>query len=282
AWVVRERIGGRYKTRILGNADDSVPPDGRDVLAFDQALRQVTHPHAAAPVGKLTVTKALDDYLDALAARSKHANEYRGAADRHIVPALGGHRVDRLTKTQIEHWLAGLVRDDPADPDAKRRSMDTANRVLTILKAALNAAFQDEANNISTDAAWRRVKPFQRVARSREQDLDAKQVRLLIAKAATFDRSFAALIEAGYLTGARMGELAALSVRDLDEENRSVRLDGKTGRRTATLTDEAAAFLRQQATGRKADAPLLPRDNGERWPRSGHHRLMLRAVKLVS
>jgi len=84
--------------------------DGRDVLAFDQALRLVTHPCAAAPVGKLTVSKALEDHLDGLAARSKHATEYRGAAERHIVPVLGGHRVDRLTKTQIEHWLAGLVR----------------------------------------------------------------------------------------------------------------------------------------------------------------------------
>jgi len=107
---VRERDGGDYRYRTLGQADDLAPMDGRDVLAFDQALRLVTHPCAAAPVGKLTVSKALEDHLDGLAARSKHATEYRGAAERHIVPVLGGHRVDRLTKTQIEHWLAGLVR----------------------------------------------------------------------------------------------------------------------------------------------------------------------------
>jgi hypothetical protein len=93
------------------------------------------------------------------------------------LPVLGEHRVDRLTKTQIEGWLAGLVRNDPDDPDVRRRSQDTANRILTILKAALNLAFADEANNIGTDAAWRRVKPFRDVARSREDDLDPKQVR---------------------------------------------------------------------------------------------------------
>ncbi|TDI83253.1 MAG: site-specific integrase, partial [Betaproteobacteria bacterium] len=46
SWLVRERIGGYYKTRILGYADDLSLADGRDVLAFDQALRKVTDPQA--------------------------------------------------------------------------------------------------------------------------------------------------------------------------------------------------------------------------------------------
>lgn len=281
AWQVRESIGGQYKYRTLGQADDLAPADGRDVLAFDQALRMVTHPRVAAPVGKLTVRKALDDYLASLAARSKHADEYRGAAEKHILPVLGEHRVDRLTKTQIEGWLAELVRNDPDDPDFRRRSQDTANRILTILKAALNLAFADEANNIGTDAAWRRVKPFRDVARSREDDLDPKQVRLLIAKAASFDQSLANMIEAGYLTGARMGELAAVSVRDLDVARHTLRVDGKTGQRIVTLTDEAANFLRRLTIGRKRDDALLPKADGERWRRSGHHRAIKRGLALA-
>ena len=42
AWIVREKSGGRYKTRILGHADDIARADDRDVLTFDQALRLVT------------------------------------------------------------------------------------------------------------------------------------------------------------------------------------------------------------------------------------------------
>ncbi len=38
--------------------------------------------------------------------------------DQRIVPTLGDYRVDRLTKTQIEAWRGGLVRDDPEDTDA--------------------------------------------------------------------------------------------------------------------------------------------------------------------
>ena len=79
AWIVRARTAGRYRTRILGHADDLTQPDGRDVLAY-QALRMVTNPRALAPGGKMTVARALDDYFAALAARSKHADEYKAAA----------------------------------------------------------------------------------------------------------------------------------------------------------------------------------------------------------
>ena len=99
-------------------------------------LRMATHPAAAAAAGKMTVATALDVYFTALAGRSKHAEAYRAVANRHILPALGGHRVDRLNKTQIESWQAALVRDDPEDEDIRRRSQDTANRVLTHLKRA--------------------------------------------------------------------------------------------------------------------------------------------------
>ena len=41
------------------------------------------------------------------------------------------------------------------------------------------------------------------VGAAREDHFDATQVRQLIAKASTFDRAFANLREAAYLTGAR-------------------------------------------------------------------------------
>jgi integrase len=251
------------------------------VLTFEQALRSVTNPQASAPVGRLTVKSALDAYFTALAAKSKHAAEYQSAADKRIVPVLGNYRVDRLTKTVIGDWHDGLVHEDEDDPDAKRRSQDTANRILTILKAALNKAFEDDANNIPTDKAWRIVKPFQKVARARTDDLEPDQVRLLIAKAATFDQAIANLIEAAYLTGARMGELTGCSVRDLDAGRHSLRVDGKTGRRVVTLTDESAAFLSRLTKDKLPDAPLLPNAEGGRWPRSGHHRYIKRAVALA-
>ncbi len=281
SWIVRDKEGGKYRTRIIGHADDLDRADGRDVLTYEQAMAMATgHTAPLAVGGRITVETAMDRYLTALAAKSKHAKEYRGISDRRIVPALGGYRVDRLTKTQIEEWLAGLVREeDPDDPDARRRSQDTANRVLTHLKAGLNAAFADEANGIATDAAWRRVKPYRNVSRPREVDLSPEEVQAFIDGAATFDQALAYLIEAGYLTGARMGELASASVRDLDGARRTLHVDGKTGARTISLTEETAAFLQERARGKKRTDPLLPQADGTRWPRTGHFRSIKRAAK---
>jgi integrase len=279
-WVVREWLGGRYRTRWFGHADDVVRADGTDVLTFEQATRSALAPQASAPVGRLTVREALTRYFVGFAARSKHAKITEQWANLRIVPTLGDFRVDRLTKTEIERWLAGLVRNDPEDPDARRRSQDTANRILSILKAALNEAFADEANGLPSDTAWRRVKRYRNVGGARQEHFEASQVRLLVAKATTFDHCFADLVEVAYLIGARLGELANANVRDFDAENGALRVTGKTGTRSITLTSESIATLRRVAGKRPPPAPLLPRLDGERW-RNTQHRPMQRALKLA-
>jgi integrase len=279
-WLAREWLGGRYTMRRLGHADDLARADGIGVLTFDQATRKAFAPQAAAAANGLTVAVALSRYLVGLAGRSKHARITEQWANLRIVPKLGAIRLDRLTKTEIDRWLAGLVRADPDDPDARRRSQDTANRILTILKAALNEAFADDANGLPSDAAWRRVKPFRNVSGARQEHFEASDVRLLVAKAATFDRCFATLVEVAYLTGARLGELAGAKVRDFDPADGTLRVSGKTGTRTLTLTSESVAVLRRIVGKRPASAVLLPRADGDYW-RNTQHRPMQRALKLA-
>jgi hypothetical protein len=50
------------------------------------------------------------------------------------------------------------VRDTLDDPEALRRRRATANRILTVLKAALNHAWRE--SKVASDDAWRRVTPF--------------------------------------------------------------------------------------------------------------------------
>jgi integrase len=280
SWIVREWNAGRYATRIVGSADDVARADGRDVLTFEQALRKATEPELPAPLrAGLTVADAIDRYVKALEARSEHALGTRQRADKHIIPVLGNIRIDRLSKTEIEQWLSGLVRDDPQDADARRRSQDSANRVLTILKASLNFAFADDANGIRSDTAWRRVKPFKNVAAARIDHFDAVAVRQLIAKAASFDQSFANLCEAAYLTGARLGELTALNVRDFDAaKNALFILKGKTGARVVSLSAESVRFFSKLAGAARPDAVLLPRADGERWAKNQQQRPFARAA----
>jgi len=285
-WVVREKVGGLYKRRALGAADDVGLADGRTVLTFEQAARAAADGGLTATVRTtepLTVKRAVDAYLVALAKRSRHVGNARYVADRHILPTLGTHRVAALTTRQLETWRSGLLRDDTADDgDRRRRSQDTANRIVNIVKAALNHAFADEANRIPTDAAWRRLKPFKDAARAREDHFDAAQVRVLIAKAATFDASLATLMEAGYLTGARYGELTALTCGDFDARTGTLSIRrGKTGARHVTLSQEAVALFKRLTSKRPARAVLLPRQDGAPWQPKQQLYPFKRAAKLA-
>ena len=283
AWVCREKVAGDYRRAWNVVADDDpAKADGRDVLTHEQALRKAGAP-TTAPSAPMKVKEAFVKYLADLKARKgeKAEKDTRQRAEKHIYPVLGTERVDRLTKTQIGEWRAGLLcEDDAADPDARRRSMDSANRILTVLKAALNYAFEDEANGIATDKAWRTVKAFRDVGRAREDDFDATQVRKLVAEAAKVSKPFANLCEAGYLTGARYGELAALDVRHFDEERALLLIpDGKTGARPVTLSAEGVAFFKRMTHKRPTSAVLFPRADGDRWGKSEQQRPFKVAAK---
>lgn len=280
SWVVREVIDGKRKTRTLGIADDVETADGEKILTYQQALAAATKPLASTPKARgLTVKAAFEPYLKTLAGRSDHAKETEQRAEKWIYPALGGYRVNRLTKGQIEAWQVGMVREDPDDPDVRRRSQDSANRVLTILKAALNHAFANDSNGIPTDKAWRTVKPFRNVGGAREDDFEPVHVRKLIAEAAQFDKAFADLCAAAYLTGARLGELTALLVRHFDAERALLMVPtGKSGYRPVTLSTEGVAFFRKLTDNRPPRAVLLPRADGDRWGKSEQHRPFKRAA----
>ena len=96
----------------------------------------------------------------------------------------------------------------PEDDETKRRRRSTANRVLTILKAALNSSF--DAGHLRSNDAWgRRLKPFRQVDAARTRFLNIAEAKRL----ANFcDPDFRNLVVAGLCTGARVSELARLTV----------------------------------------------------------------------
>ncbi len=113
-----------------------------------------------------------------------------------IVPAVGAIEVEKLTKQRIDAWLHELadaprlcgragcatsqaLRDfDRKDSEEVRRRRSTANRVLTILKAALNHAFQE--GHVASDDAWRKVKPFREVDAAVVHFLSGDECRRLV------------------------------------------------------------------------------------------------------
>jgi integrase len=179
------------------------------------------------------------------------------------LPEFGSLRVADLTRTKLEAWRDGLVRRTD-DSEQRRRSQDTANRVLTIVKALLNHAMADASYGIRDDSAWRLVRPFQRVARSREVHFIVEEVRRLLL--AIHEPCFRNLVTAGFLTGARYGELAACEVRHFDPVSATLRIPGgKTGSRAIILQPEAVTFLVRVVGNRDGGHPLLPRADGGSW-----------------
>jgi integrase len=281
-WVLRIADGkGGAITRAIGTADDLTEADGATVLNFWQAqekaqsvARSSNGPDVPKP---LTVGRAAEVYLEKLEAKNpRTARDTRGRLNLHFLNKFGDELVTNLTKSKLEAWLNSMPLKS-VDREAVRKSKDTANRVLSMVKAALNHALRDPANGITDDHAWRLVKPYHGVATPRATHFSEAQARALID--ATPDREFADLLTAGFLTGARYGELIASSVRDFDENAKTLSVDGKTGPRTVILQPEAVVFFRSVCGDRAGDEPLLRRGDGARWNRSHQQRRMALALE---
>ena len=246
-WVLRVADGrGGARTTAIGFADDHDEADGHGFLDYWQAQEQaktVARRKAGAPDAEpVTVRWAAETYLEWLTAKNRRtAADTRGRLNRHFLPKFGERLVTSLTKTALDRWLASMVADAD-DPEQIRRSKDSANRVLTMVKALLNHAMRDPANGLTDDNAWRLVKPFHGVAKARDTRYTAEQVRRLMNGAS--DSALSDLIAGGYLTGARYGELAEARVSHFDPRTKTLRVNvGKTGSRTIILQSSAADFF---------------------------------------
>ena len=283
-WLARVLDAGRYREERLGRADDTLPANGADVLDFRQAQSKAVAWAARArrvaaglepesvkgPVKPYTVADAVADYLADMKARGARSLATTSiAANAHIIPALGTVAVARLTRDKVRDWhrcLAaaplrrrGKPQDaDPADTDAPRRRQATANRILTVLKAALNHA-REEGHATGPDDAWSLVKPF--------RGADAPKVRYLsddecVRLANACPPDFRALVTGALLTGCRYGELSAMRAGDLDQQAGSVNIPrSKSGKaRHVVLTDEGREFFARTARGKAGDALLFERE----------------------
>ncbi|WP_342108452.1 tyrosine-type recombinase/integrase [Methylobacterium sp. SI9] len=282
-WVLRVADGkGSSWTKRIGQADDFEESNGRSVLTFWEAQQQARttaggEKGEGAQMAPLTVEVAALAYLAGLEARNQRtAYDARRRLERLFLPRFGRSRIEDLTRRQLEAWRDGLVRAG-GDAEQHRRSQDTANRVLSIVKAMLNHAVGDRTNGLTDDSAWRLVRPFQRVGRPREVHFTSAEVLRLLE--GCDDVGFRDLLTAGFLTGARYGELASCQVRHFDAEGGTLYVPrGKTGARIVILQPEAVMFFSRLVIGREKNAQLLPRVDGNAWGASHQVRPMKKAL----
>jgi integrase len=304
-WVLRSYAGdGRYEVETFAKADDNSPEDGDTVLDFWQAQEQARKRHQKKrrraiglpeSKGPYTVTGCMADYLESL-----HDNATASTVvdtDRRIKaliePTLGRIECAKLTTKQIKDWHRAVAKQPPRlrtrdgakqnyreinleDQEVARRRKASANRTLTVLKAALNRAW--ESGQIQSDEQWRRVKPFKNVEAARVRYLRVDEARRLLNACEPDLRD---LVQGGLATGARYGELCALNVDDFDPDNGTIHIrQSKSGKaRHVFLTDEGLRLFNGLTAGRPGDSPIFRKADGGRWLKSHQGRPFSAAVE---
>ena len=170
-WVLRRYIGNsKYRSATLGRADDAAPADGQNVLSFEQAeakARAMVETPTNGKIERLTVRQALNRYIEHKRTLGQPVGDVTSRSSVHILPSLGNCVVAELTAEQLRSWLATMAaapaqsrpkdgkpkyQAAPVGDEAKRARRASANRVLTMLKAALNHAFDE--GHVSNRDAW--------------------------------------------------------------------------------------------------------------------------------
>ncbi len=301
-WSVRLiQADGKYRLEALGAADDHEEANGQTVLSFEQAQTKAFSRHrelqraGGIVKGPLTVKVAAEHYMEWFRLNRKSEKTTQANIDAHILPKWGDTQVAELTTKGLKSWLAALAtkaarkrtkkgakvayRELPTDDDGKRSRKSTANRVLTIFKAILNKAYEDEL--VSTNEAWKKVKPFEHVEEPLVRFLNTDEAaRILNACAADLRQ----LVRAALYTGARYSELAGAKVSDYSPEARTLYIrPSKSGKgRHIPLTEEGAKLFDHRATGKTGEASIFTRADGSAWGKNYHIRPMLEACSKAS
>jgi integrase len=302
SWLARRYRGkGTYENAALGAADDTLDADGVEVLDYWQAQAAAKSwaeqerlvEAGVVQRGPYTVRQAVADYLEEIRTEKKPdaLRSARYTFDAFVLPELGDLQCEKLTPDRLIKWrnaqasrpkrvrskrsaIEPATRATPDDDDARRKRKVTANRILTMLKAALNRAYQ--ADRVASDHAWRRVKPFPKVEEAVVRYLTADEARRLVNACSG---EFRRLAQAAILTGCRCSELGRLTCADYNPDSATLAIRLAKGRiRHVVLTDDANRCFAAWTAGKGGEDRIFVRETGEVWSKSHQ----LRPLSLAS
>ncbi|HEY1860589.1 MAG TPA: hypothetical protein VGG61_09565 [Gemmataceae bacterium] len=219
-WSVRVADGhGKDWIRKFADADDHDEADANRVMSFwqaqDAAKALARGKDGTGDDRPITVEEALTAYEKELIANEAdpyNANRVR----RHLSSTLLTKPVALLKATELRKWRDGLI--------AKKLVPATVNRTKIGLHAALELAAKSDPR-ISNRQAWQvGLASLPDAVNARRMILPDANVRSLVAAAFGVDRGLGLLIETVAVTGARLSQLARLTVGDLQADRPDPRL----------------------------------------------------------
>lgn len=182
--------------------------DAIDKGTFDYA---VTFPHSrnapqltALPGRAITVAAYLDAWLERRSHRLKSSTQsgYTRVINGHLIPEFGSRPLADIKRLDIKTWAAGLSAGNKA----------IAN-ILSVFRAALQEAFEDELVDSNPLAGWAYRKSDPPKA---SEDVDPFTAEEQAAILAMLDGQGRNLVQFAFWTGLRTSELIALDWGDVD------------------------------------------------------------------
>jgi integrase len=296
-WIARSytsTAAPKKQYKSLGAADgEGISSDGEETLTFEQAIK-AANAWFGKPAKTLneqvvpdySVAKCIEDYIaEQRRIGNRGADRARQSALAHIIPKFGLMLVSELTPEGIETWLGELsetgkrrrtmkgatkpvLADAPATPEDKRRRKDSANRVWTTFRAALNLAAKRKKPGCDRKG-WAEVQDFKKVSAARSKHfMPIEIIPFLSACPPDFRRLSAGAVH----TGARYGELAKLRIEHLDFNNNTLLVPAEIAKtkvaRFINLLDEAPVFFAAITAGRARSELIFLRDDVVRRKRT--------------
>lgn len=310
-WVARRRSGEAKKAKqnyyALGPADDAFDAGaGTDVLTYSQAQERAREWFTSEgksddrlePVPYLVKT-AVEEYLaDYIARGGKQEKELRRVFEVHIRPKFGEVDTAQLSAEAIQTWHRRLAeaparvrpkkdgtvqhrakrdhQDAEAADDEARARRETANKILSSLKAALNYAWGKE--KIASCDAWRRVQKFKRTDGQRQLYLEPEECNRLLKAC---DPWFGALVKGALFCGGRYGEVTRARVKHFNKHTGKLYIPKSKGAkdRHVTLSEEGRAFFSEMTASREREDRIFLREDGTPWKSSHQCRRVKKAAK---
>ncbi len=284
-WMGREYQGdGEYRVWRIGVADDIIDADGERTLSFKQAQDAVKEGPKGHRGDLDTVADVMNYYMDYQRAERKSPESAEFAIEAHIKPTLGRVKIVNLSADAIREWRDNLAVFTHAEENSlkkkltafkaefselQRRRKATSNRVLSILKAALNYA--EREGKYKGKTPWRRVKPFKNVEFTDHRYLQEDEVIRLINAC---ESDFRDLVRGAIQTGCRYGELAGMLVKHYNRDSKTIALGRTKGGkpRHAYLTDAGVELFDELIAGKGGSEHIFLRADGEPWNKSQQSR----------
>ncbi len=250
---IAQRKDGRWQAQVsLGDGRRRAVYGPTREAAADAMAKLIVEVNGGAivPGGKLTVAAWMTSWLEGVKGTVKPRtwDRYHQLLTAHAIPTIGKVALTRLSPERLERLYREKVESG--------LSPRTVHHLHTVLGTALEKALKRRkvAQNVA------RLADPPRVGRYKPRPLTPEQCKAFLAAAAE-DR-FAALYTLAVYTGARLGELLALSWNHVDLDTGTIEITGtlqrqaSDGKRPGALVIEETKTERSNRTLRLAPAAV--------------------------